>query len=400
MAGGLSVQAKWALGIGALAVGAGFFAVQARRNQGVAVPSASAPAADPSPSASTDPRSRRPPTPLPRWPFEDASATPRVVPVQSQDPREDQRLRDLPPEARKAERTRRSVEGRQSRYPAGCRPASSEPVRRLFPHYVAPVVRPLAPAPLELGHALLRATQDREHLLPKGSVVLTLEVAVDGQRVPFEVKDAELLKPGPTEGVRPESLATVEFRDDGAPPDKVAKDGISTARVSLPQRHLNYEGEVRVRADVSTATERGEIVFPLVSTPAPPAALTGTVREAVENGSLAFYAGIRVEKPGRYDFTGRVYDAEQRALAVLNVNLELSPSVHEVRFALCGTLVRDAAVAGPWELRDLEGFRFAENEGRFERTPVPTWSGPHRTRVYPLETFSEGASAKTEPSGP
>jgi len=253
---------------------------------------------------------------------------------------------------------------------------------------------------MELGHALLRATQDRNHLLPGEAALLTLEVAVDGKRVPFEVRGAELRQPSDAPGGRPESLASVPFLDDGVTPDAAAKDGIATARVSVPARRKSFDGKLQVRADVTTASEGGEVVFDMAATSAPPAIFTGVVRETIENGSLAFYAGIRVAVAGRYDFVGRVYDSQNRAMALLTANGSLDTSAREVRLNLCGQLLREANIAGPWELRDIEGLRFAEVTGDIERIPMPTWNGPHRTQVYPLEKFAGPASKKSEPQAP
>jgi hypothetical protein len=258
-------------------------------------------------------------------------------------------------------------------------------------------VRPLAPAAFDVGHALVRATQDLDHLLPGESALLTLEVATEGRRVPFEVKGAELLLPKP--GAPGESVASVAFRDDGAAPDRTAGDGVATARVPVPPHLKAFDGELRVRAEVSAGSETGEVFYPLFVSSAVAATLTGTVREVVENGSLAFYAGIRVKKTGRYAFTGRVYDSEHRAMAVLTASETLDPQAREIRLTLCGALLRDEAIVGPWELRDVEGLYIVQNDDRVDRIPIATWNGPHRTREYPLETFSDAAAAeKTEPS--
>jgi hypothetical protein len=252
---------------------------------------------------------------------------------------------------------------------------------------------------MELGHALLRATQERDHLLPGETSLLTLEVAVDGKRAPFDVKGSELQQPGASPSARPESLASVPFRDDGVAPDRAAKDGIASARVSVPEGVEHVDSELRVRADVSTASESGEVVFPLIALAAPPAVFTGTVREAVEDGSLAFYVGIRVDKPGRYDFIGRVYDSQHRVMAILFTNGNFDKSARETRLSFCGKLLRDENVPGPWELRDVEGFVFTEIAGRNDRVPMPTYAGPHRTKAYPLDTFSD-APAIAQPPHP
>jgi hypothetical protein len=244
------------------------------------------------------------------------------------------------------------------------------------------------------GQALVRTSQDREQLLPGEAAVLTIEVAAGGARVPSGIKGGELRRLATTDGAQPEWLAGVSFHDDGLAPDRVAKDGISVARVALPPRAQKLEGDLIVRADVSTASETGEVAFHLVGSGAPLADFTGNVREAIEDGFLVFYANVRVRKAGRFDFMSRLYDREHRAMALLVASATLDPSTREVRVGRCGRLLRDEDVPGPWELRDLEGFGFTDVEGRPARTPMATWKGPHPTGKYALETFSGGSEPR------
>jgi len=144
---GFSVQARWALGLAcaATALGAGLYVARWRRPSTLVAPSGSTSAAPPSSSAAAAASTHRPPPmPLPHWPFEDPSSTPKVLPFQSPEAEEEQRLRNLPPELRRAERSKRALErpeARVPRYPPDCRPAA-EVIQRLLPHYVTPVVRP------------------------------------------------------------------------------------------------------------------------------------------------------------------------------------------------------------------------------------------------------------------
>jgi hypothetical protein len=240
---------------------------------------------------------------------------------------------------------------------------------------------------MERGLALIRAVQDRDHLVLSDTARLTVEVAVDGARVPFEIKNGELRKAGSTPGARPEPVAPIVFRDDGVSPDEKAKDGIQTASVALGAALEHFIGDVSVRAEISTAKETGEIVFPFVAAGPPPAEFSGSVREAVEDGALALYVGIRVKQAGQYDFTGRLYDSQHRAMAVFDTSATLEPSAREVRLEVCAKVLRDGGPSGPWELRDVEGYFRGKIGDRPDLIPVPILKGPLRTRVYSLDSF-------------
>lgn len=350
---------------------------------------AAAPSASVAPPASARPKVRPNPH-APResraliWPFEDP--VPAVVPVAGAE--ETAPIRAMPPEARRAEHARRKAAdgGARFAYPPGCRPASTARAR-ILPRHPTVVVRPLGQGAMERGLALVRARQDRDHLVLGDEARLMLEVAVDGARVPFTVDGAELLGPRPAPSAQPESLGSVAFRNDGVPPDEKANDGVQTASVSLAASQKDLVGDLTVRAKVSTANESGEVRFPLVASGAAPAEFSGSVREALEHGALAFYVGVRVTQKGRYVFTGRVYDSKHRAMAILDANVDLDTGAHDVRLEMCGRLLADEGVPGPWELRDVEGFLLGEISGRPELVPMRVFKGPHRTRVYPLGAF-------------
>lgn len=393
-----------AVGLAAVVLaGAGYwkFKRSARRAPSAAVLAASASAA---PSASSEPLPKPHP---PRvalellWPFPEPK--PAVVPLAGEP--EELPLRSLPLELRRAERARRAETAKgaspfASPYPPTCRPAARSP-SRVFPRHGPVLVKPLSVEDLGPNRAVVRVTEDRDHLLPGDAVTVTVEVVATGVRTPFEVKEAELVKARTKDNPNPESVAVLAFNDDGKPPDAGAKDGVSTATISDAPIIKDYVGDLTARIAITTATESGEVMLPLARTGPPPAEFSGKVRESVENGSLALYVGIRVKTAGHYALTGRLYDSEHRAMAVLDANVDLALDTREVRFEAFGKLLRDLNVPGPWELRDVEGYLFGAIADRVDLLPMRVSKGPYRTRAYPLTMFSDQAwQPKTLPEPP
>jgi hypothetical protein len=131
--------------------------------------------------------------------------------------------------------------------------------------------------------------------------------------------------------------------------------------------------------------ERGQASFDLDYTPAPPAVFTGAVREALADGSLDLFVGMRVERGGRYIVRARVEDASGRRFAYLSESVVLSVRAHEIRFQVFGKVAVDAGAQAPFRLRDLEGFRLAEDTFP-DREALPSLDGV----VYTTRTYASG----------
>ncbi|HEX7670282.1 MAG TPA: hypothetical protein VF395_11890, partial [Polyangiaceae bacterium] len=93
-------------------------------------------------------------------------------------------------------------------------------------------------------------------------------------------------------------------------------------------------------------------------------------------------------RAGTYVLSAHLYDTRHRGMALLTTSAKLGPSAHGlVRFRAFGKLLRDLGVPGPWELRDIEGW--LDDRGHVpDRAFLPRWSGPHRTRTFPLDALS------------
>jgi hypothetical protein len=137
--------------------------------------------------------------------------------------------------------------------------------------------------------------------------------------------------------------------------------------------------------------EEGEASFDLLYTPVPPAVFTGAFREALEDGSLAFHAGLEVQRAGRYVVTARVEDAAGRAFALLRESAVLAEGKTEVRLQLFGKVVLDEGATGPFRLRDVEGLRFDEGGHPDRETMAPLDGVVLTTRAYGARDFSAAA---------
>ena len=273
-----------------------------------------------------------------------------------------------------------------ARYPPTSRPIAEQP-DQVHPHSLVPTVRPLNPN--QPDKATIRQAQDRLYLVPGEGATVTLSASVAGTIATAVVDSADLAKlQGAPPALSP-PVAGVLFRDDGVAPDVTANDGVLTATVQPPVASLSgYTGDLRLTASVRVNGQQGEVSFPFVYTGDAPARFTGAVREALEDGSLALYVGIEIRFSGRYVVVGRLYEAGDQPVALLQQNDIFDTSVREIRLLAFGKVLRDAGAASPFTLRDVQGWRMNES-GYPDRQLLDMWSGPYQTATYPPTTFSD-----------
>ncbi len=273
-----------------------------------------------------------------------------------------------------------------ARYPPTSRPIGEQP-DQLRPHSLLATVRPLDPN--RGGKATLRQEQDRLYLVPGEAAVVTLAASVGGAPATVVVAQAGLARLEGTPAVLSAPISGVTFRDDGVAPDVTANDGVLTAAVLPPVASLSgYAGDLRLTVSVRVNGEQGEASFPFIYAGVPPARFTGTVREAVEDGSLALYVGVEVHVAGRYVVVARLYDAGDRPVALLQQNDMVDVAARELRLLAFGKVLRDAGAVSPFTLRDVQGWRMAES-GYPDRQLLDIWSGPYQTAAYAPTVFSD-----------
>ncbi|NML18923.1 hypothetical protein [Azohydromonas caseinilytica] len=277
-----------------------------------------------------------------------------------------------------------------TRYPHEARPLAEQPDQ----------VRPNLPieedAPLRLadGRAArgvhLRTSQERVFVQGDESVRLSLSLrGDDGAVLPLRVVRATAREVPPPNTGSLYPVVPVNFNDEGLDGDLQARDGVQGVRLQ-PERQgfAGLSGQLRVEVVLQHAGQEAVVFFDMVLTGAPGAVWTGSVREALEEGSLNFYLGAEVRVPGRYVVTGRVDDATGRPLALLSFNDEVGAGAQEFRLSLFGKLVRDAQPVFPLTLRDVEAFLLRPDSFP-DRSLMARRTGTVLvTRHHPLAAFS------------
>lgn len=285
-----------------------------------------------------------------------------------------------------------------SRYPAGSRPMA-EHADQNVPN--APVTE-TNPLRLEGGGSeatiQVQTSQSRVYLAAGEAAVFSLRaVDAEGRVLPLVVTRA--LARGITYGAtRAAPQVALAFADDGNGADPVAGDGAFAGVLAPAQTGLaGFDGTVRTEVRFNAGGKSSAVLFDVVHTPELPAVWSGPVREAVENGALAFILKLDVRMPGRYVISGRVDDAAGRPFALLTFNDLLGPGQNDLRLAVFGKLMRDREAALPLTLRDVDGYLLKDhpasgsgNGNGTDRALLPRLEGKVLTsRAHPLAGFSD-----------
>ena len=332
-----------------------------KRAERVPEPSARA-AANAAPAANDTPdEARARATPEPR-----AVALPRAAPSAKPES-EEEHFR-----ARMAET--RAVLLEKTRYPMSSRPLAGK-TDLLLPHHAEPIFRGLGPnGP---GRIRITQTQDRVFISPGEPAEVTITAtSSDGAPVSLEFVRSDLVKQ--TDG-RPDGvLGHAAFHTGNIP-------GLWTATVATPADG-NPTG-MALMVDARANGEQGTLVFQFIQTASPPAAFTQTARDALEEGSVAIYVGVTIERAGTYEIVGRLYDTTGRPIAYMRFLEELSKDSHEVRLLAFGKVIVDEGAVPPFVLRDVEGARILTGQYP-DRELMQTWPGDYTTAKYDLASIS------------
>jgi len=276
-----------------------------------------------------------------------------------------------------------------SKYPMESRPVAQNP-DQVHPNQPIQEANPMRVEGGGTNNAvLLQSSQSHVYLAAGEAAAFSLR-AVDrhGQTVPIVITTARAQ--GMTYGAsRPTPQVAVPFVDDGGGADPVAGDGAYAGVLAPAEGGLaGFHGTIRTEVRYTAGGRSGFALFDVIYTPVLPAAWTGKVREAIEDGSLNFHLGLEVRQPGRYVVSGRVDDARGKPFAVATFNDVLQTGAREVKLAVFGKLLKDETPAMPLTLRDVDGYLLRENVDP-DRLLLPRLQG----RVYAGRTRSlEGVS--------
>lgn len=244
---------------------------------------------------------------------------------------------------------------------------------------------------------LLHTSQSRVYLAAGEAVAFSLRaVEPDGTPVPLVVTRAVAAGIVGT-GERPTPQVPLAFADDGADPDPVAGDGAFAAVLAPAQTGLaGFHGTIRTQVLYAAGGKNGVLIFDVIHSPKLPAVWTGTPREVLEAGSLAFVLRADVRQPGRYVVTGRIDDAKGRPFALATFNEVLGPGPNEIKLVVFGKLMHDGGPALPLTLRDVDGYLLKENVDP-DRELMPRLEGPLLTsRMRSLEGMADAEWASEE----
>jgi hypothetical protein len=284
-----------------------------------------------------------------------------------------------------------------TKYPPEARPLS-EQAGQEKPHHVPPRKLPLARDDKKLTDARVTLKQDRLYLSGDESVTLLIACETSEGPAPCEVLSS-IARSGPFSAAKPdrgaqppERSSVVTFQPIEVP--EGAGEGLSGSAMRAvftpsAQGFEGHHGPIGIFMDLRVEGEEGRTGFDIEYTPAPPAVFTGQVREALEEGSLILYVGVRAEKAGRYVIQARVDDASGRSFALLSFNDELPSGLTEAKLPLFGKLILDEKAEAPFRLRDVEGFLLKENVHP-DRELMPTHEGVLFTsKAYTPRDFSD-----------
>lgn len=192
------------------------------------------------------------------------------------------------------------------------------------------------------------------------------------------------------QGSRDAPQITLPFADDGGSGDAAAGDGLLSATLAPAMTGLaDFNGTIRVTANYHVGDRSGVTLFDIIYTPQTPAIWSGSIREAVEDGSLNIYLKAEVRQAGRYLVNARIDDAQGKPFALLHFNDILSAGPQEIRLSLFGKLIRDQAPEFPLRLRDVDGYLLKEDVDP-DRAMMPRLPGiAYVTKAYSPKIFSD-----------
>ncbi|MBW8759397.1 MAG: hypothetical protein JF586_17505 [Burkholderiales bacterium] len=288
-----------------------------------------------------------------------------------------------------------------TRYPFDSRPAS-EHADQWLTHQVVTTDAPLRlPGTGIVPNLRVHTTQQKVFATGADTVLLTVTATDDnGAVLPLRVLSSMAHSPQDTGGGKAAPLAPMvmqPFVDDGSNGDARAGDGTFTARLDPAAEGFgNFSGLIRTELVLQSGEQQGYVAFDVVYAPQAPATWTGSVHDAMRDGSLDFILGVDVNQPGRYVITGRVDDANGKALALVTFNDELGAGARQVPLRVYGRLVRDLKPALPLTLHDVEGF-LLKPDAYPDRALMASLDGPVATsrKVAPGQ-FSDAPFSSDE----
>lgn len=224
---------------------------------------------------------------------------------------------------------------------------------------------------------------DRYYYTSDETVAARLLVERGGERLPVAILAAEALPTGTAEEDQDEQKERLTFGldADGAPKTELA------LAESFPEHHGTIDLRVEFQYEPGGTEEASLRIF---STPADriPAAFTGRYADHADTGNLVVEVGVDVGEPGFYRIDANLFGPDGEPLAFAAFKGDLAAGEQSARVEFFGLLLRDVAVPGPYEVRDVRGYLFRE-AAYPDKLRLRDSATTHWTRAYEIESFSD-----------
>jgi hypothetical protein len=183
---------------------------------------------------------------------------------------------------------------------------------------------------------------------------------------------------------KPDAWTDVLMVDDGTNGDEVAGDHRYTASIKGNDELI---GHVIAEA-VITTPEAGIRRIPqaLIYTKGPRARLTGKWKDEARDGNLYLSAEVQVDAAGTFTLMAELFGPNREPIALVKTLTQLDAGTRWITLRVWGKAIRDAAVPGPYEVRDVLLTRDMTERGDYD--PGPTFLSAHHTAAYKLDDFS------------
>ena len=152
------------------------------------------------------------------------------------------------------------------------------------------------------------------------------------------------------------TLAEFAYADDGKGADRIAGDGIHSARLTLPAAHQPALGTAdNIMVKVAAENAAGETLRAVTGFvySRPGAVLTGHYRHGIEKGNLVIQAQMEVLTQGRYHLAGTIADLSGLPLAQAQTAGEYAPGTHWIEMPVYGLIFHELGALGPLKVSSL-----------------------------------------------
>ncbi len=239
----------------------------------------------------------------------------------------------------------------------------------------------------------IRFMPARYNVMAPQPIVLYLEIVdpATGKRIDAALPRARIRPFGAGDDAWIEGA----MHDDGLGGDEVAGDHRYTASF---QPGVKLLGRVQAEGIVELAGAGvRRVPQALIYTQGPRAHLTGRWRDEPRDGHLYLSAEVVVDADGAFALMAQLVGPARQPIALVRAMEMLPAGTHWMTLRVWGKAIRDAAVDGPYEVRNVLLRRDLIDRGDY--APGPTILSAHHTRPYRAAEFSDAAYSEPTTRG-